>query len=131
MNYLTNLKYDKAIKEINNFIQNNLNITNDIITSFLTGIINLKNNDIDNYMLKLLKLLSNQHLKNKLNLDNSVINLLYRTLIYLLQDTLLKNILTNDYQRNKLTITNFHCLILVYISIGYIFCKDNDNIKEK
>ena len=82
-------------------------------------------------MLKLLKLLSNQNLKPQLNLDNSIINLLYRTLIYLLQDTLLKNILTNDYQRNKLTITNFHCLLLVYITSGYIFCKENDNIKEK
>ena len=81
LNYLTNSKYDKAIKEIKSFIQNNLNITNDIITAFLTGIINIKNNDIDNYMLKLLKLLSNQNLKPKLNLDNSIINLLYRTLI--------------------------------------------------
>jgi len=131
LNYLEYSKYDKAIKEIKSFIQNNINITNDIITSFLTGIIIIKNNNIDKYILILLKLLSFQNSNSKLNFDNSIINLLYRILIHLFKDTLLKNILSNDYQSNKLTITNFHCLLLIYITYGYIFCKNNENEKEK
>ena len=131
LNYLEYSKYDKAIKEIKSFIQNNINITNDIITSFLTGIIIIKNNNIDKYILNLLKLLSFQNSNLKLNFDNSIINLLYRILIHLFKDTLLKNILSNDYQSNKLTITNFHCLLLIYITYGYIFCKNNENEKEK
>ena len=131
LNYLEYSKYDKAIKEIKSFIQNNINITNDIITSFLTGIIIIKNNNIDKYILILLKLLSFQNSNSKLNFDNSIINLLYRILIHLFKDTLLKNILSNDYQSNKLTITNFHCLLLIYITYWYIFCKNNENEKEK
>ena len=131
LNYLEYSKYDKAIKEIKSFIQNNINITNDIITSFLTGIIIIKDNNIDKYILILLKLLSFQNSNSKLNFDNSIINLLYRILIHLFKDTLLKNILSNDYQSNKLTITNFHCLLLIYITYGYIFCKNNENEKEK
>lgn len=82
-------------------------------------------------MLMLLKLLSNQHLISKLNLDNSLINLLYRILIHLLKDTPLKNILSNDYQRNKLIITNYHSLLIVYITSGYLFCRNYENKKEK
>lgn len=105
-----------------------MNISSEILTALLKGIISLKKNDFFDYIIKMLKLIlfyykGNNTMKRnnfeyEFNSDENVLNLLYQNIFQVYtKETFIRKILMNDFNNNKKIFKNIH-----YIFIFYIYC---------
>ena len=134
---INNTKKTIAINNLKSIINNN--ISSEILTTIIKGIISLKKNDIFDYIIKILKIIlyyykDKEKYKKNINneLDNNVLNLLYQNISKIFnKDTLVKNILLNDFNKNKKIFKNIHCIVILYIYCGIVHINEALIDKDK
>ena len=130
---ITNTKKTIMVNNLKSNINNNgMNISTEILTTILKGIISLKKNDIFDYIIKMLKLILfyykdnnsniNKNINNfiyEFNIDDNIINLLYQNIFQVFnKETLARKILMNDFNNSKKIFRNIHCVFILYIYCG-------------
>ena len=122
----------------------NNNISSDILIDILKGIISLKNNNLFDYIIKLLKLILYYYKGNniisrnsytyELNSDYNAINILYKNIFDMFpKETNIKQILMNDFNNNKNVYKSMHFVFIFYIFSGIEYIKNiiNEDAEKK
>ena len=130
---INNTKKTIMVNNLKSNINNNgMNISTEILTTTLKGIISLKKNDIFDYIIKMLKLIFfyykdnnsniNKNINNfiyEFNIDDNIINLIYQNIFQVFnKETLARKILMNDFNNSKKIFRNIHCVFILYIYCG-------------
>ena len=113
----------------------NNNISSDILTDILKGIISLKNNNLFDYIIKMLKLILYYYKGNniisrnsyayELNSDDNTLNILYKNIFEMFsKETNIRQMLMNDFNNNKIFFKNIHFLFIFYVFSGIEYIKD-------
>ena len=110
--------------------------SSDILNTLFKGIISLKKNDIFDYIIKMLKLMLYYYKRNNTfnNInngngnnfgseiiidDNNYLDLLYQNIFHTFsKETIVRNILMKDFNKNKKIFKNIHYLFIYYIYCG-------------
>ena len=122
----------------------NNNISSDILTDILKGIISLKNNNLFDYIIKMLKLIlyyykgnniiSRNSYINELNSDDSTLNILYKNIFEMFSKEInIRQLLMNDFNNNKNFFKNIHFVFIFYLFSGIEYIKDiinEDGVKK-
>jgi len=125
-------------------LMKNNNISSDILTDILKGIISLKNNNLFDYIIKMLKLIlyyykgnniiSRNSYINELNSDDSTLNILYKNIFEMFSKEInIRQLLMNDFNNNKNFFKNIHFVFIFYLFSGIEYIKDiinEDGVKK-
>lgn len=116
----------------------NNNISSDILADILKGIISLKNNNLFDYIIKMLKLILYYYKGNsiisrnsytyEINSDDNALNILYKNIFEMFsKETNIRQMLKNDYNNNKNVFKNIHFVFIFYLFNGIEYIRDMIN----
>ena len=122
-------------------LMKNNNISSDILADILKGIISLKNNNLFDYIIKMLKLIlyyykgnniiSRNSYSYELNSDDNALNILYKNIFEMFsKEAKIRQMLMNDFNSNKNVFKNIHFVFIFYLFSGIEHIKDIINEDE-
>ena len=119
-------------------LMKNNNISSDILADILKGIISLKNNNLFDYIIKMLKLIlyyykgnniiSRNSYNYEINSDDNALNILYKNIFEKFsKETNIRQMLMNDFNNNKNVFKSIHFVFIFYLFSGIEYIKDMIN----